>query len=430
VRTGTESYDESFRVQHADGHWVWVRAKGQHYRTLRSEGGRLSGIVLDISDQKSADARVDAAERVLQAAFENAAEAFALWDRDGRLMMCNKRFSEFYGLDQIEIGQKRGDVFARARTPGVSADNADEPLEMFDSCGTSATIELQRAGGRWLLVSERRALDDAKISVATDITALKAHEDELQTSRGLLEVRSRELEAEKERAEEANRSKSEFLANMSHELRTPLNAIIGFSDVMRNEMLGQLPPRYVEYAVDIHRSGQVLLDLINDVLNMARIESGKVELDLAPVDSASLIDEVIRTIEPRAKEAGIELRNSGPAGDQAGAAQPLVERGQVQQRRRLHHRGDAGRGRGRVDLDPRHRHRHRRERHTARDQGLRTRRIRVRGAATQRHGARPCRIERAGGDARRQACHRERARDRDECHLHTAAGRRARGVEK
>ena len=317
VRSGAESYDQSFRAQHADGHWVWVRAKGQHYRTLRSDGGRLSGIVLDISDQKTADERVDAAERVLQAAFENAAEAFALWDRDDRLMMCNRRFSEFYGISMPVIGQKRSDVFGTASTPGVSADTVDQPLEMFDSAGTSATIELQRAGNRWLLVSERRALDDAKISVATDITALKAHEDELQASRGLLEEQARELgelavnlEAEKARAEDANRSKSEFLANMSHELRTPLNAIIGFSDVMRNEMLGPLPPRYVEYAVDIHRSGQVLLDLINDVLNMARIEAGKVELDFAPVDSAVVVNDAIKTIEPKAQEAGLELRVS------------------------------------------------------------------------------------------------------------------------
>ena len=83
------------------------------------------------------------------------------------------------------------------------------------------------------------------------------------------------LESEKGRAEDANRSKSEFLANMSHELRTPLNAIIGFSDVMRNEMLGALPPRYVEYASRYSTvAGKCLLDLINDVLNMARIESG------------------------------------------------------------------------------------------------------------------------------------------------------------
>jgi len=315
VRAGAESYDQAFRAQHADGHWVWVRAKGQHYRTLRSDGGRLSGIVLDISDQKTADERVDAAERVLQAAFENAAEAFALWDRDDRLMMCNRRFSEFYGLGKSAIGQKRAELFAGAATPGISADTVEQPLEMFDSSGTSATIELQRAGERWLLVSERRALDDAKISVATDITALKAHEDELQTSRSLLEEQTRELselavklESEKGRAEDANRSKSEFLANMSHELRTPLNAIIGFSDVMRNEMLGALPPRYVEYAVDIHRSGQVLLDLINDVLNMARIEAGKVELDLAPVDSTAIVNDALKAIEAKAQEAGLELR--------------------------------------------------------------------------------------------------------------------------
>ncbi len=319
IRSGAESYDQSFRAQHADGHWVWVRAKGQHYRTVRSDGGRLSGIVIDISDQKSADERVHTAERVLQAAFENAAEGFALWDRTDRLMLCNQRFLEFYGLTDAKAGETRAEVFARAETPGESEDAETQPLEMFDSSGTSATIELQRAGNRWLLVSERRALDDAKISVATDISALKAHEDELQTSRNLLEVQTQDLseianrlEAEKERVEQASRSKSEFLANMSHELRTPLNAIIGFSDVMRNEMLGQLPPRYVEYASDIHRSGQHLLDLINDVLNMARIESGKLELDRAPVDIGTLVREVVRTVEPRAKEAGIEIRVNTP----------------------------------------------------------------------------------------------------------------------
>jgi len=320
VRDGASSYDQSFRVQHADGHWVWVRAKGQHYRTLRSEGGRLSGIVLDISDQKSADERVDTAERVLQAAFENAAEAFALWDHDDCLMLCNRRFLDFYGLASARVGEKRSELFARAASPGVSADANAQPFESFDASGSSGTIELQRAGERWLLVSERRALEGGKISVSTDITALKAHEDELQASRNLLEAQTTELseaakklEVEKTRAEDANSSKSEFLANMSHELRTPLNAIIGFSDVMRNEMLGQLPPRYVEYATDIHRSGQNLLDLINDILNMARIESGKLELDRAPIEASVLVNDVVRTIEPRAKEADLQIRLNLPA---------------------------------------------------------------------------------------------------------------------
>ncbi|MEQ1865610.1 MAG: ATP-binding protein [Micropepsaceae bacterium] len=319
VREGATGYDSSFRVQHADGHWVWVRAKGQHYRTLRSEGGRLSGIALDISDQKEADARVDTAERVLEAAFENAAEAFALWDAADRLMLCNRRFMDFYGVSTAKVGETRSEIFARATAPAQGADQGQQYFQSFDSSGSSGTIELQRAGERWLLVSERRALEGGKISVATDITALKAHEDELQASRSLLETQTKELseiatnlETEKKRAEEANLSKSEFLANMSHELRTPLNAIIGFSDVMRNEMLGQLPPRYVEYAADIHRSGQNLLDLINDILNMAKIESGKLELDLAPVDTSALVNDVVKTLEPQAKEADLQFRLNTP----------------------------------------------------------------------------------------------------------------------
>ncbi len=319
VRSGADSYDRSFRAKHADGHWVWVRAKGQHYRTLRAEGGRLSGIVIDITDQKRADARVDAAERVLEAAFENAAEAFVLWDRDDQLIVCNKRFEEFYGIEKPRAGESREAIFKRAATPGESADTSTQPLEMFDTSGNTGTIELQKAGLRWLLVSERRALDGGKIAVATDITALKAHEDELEASRSLLETQTRELselakrlESEKDRAEEGSREKSEFLANVSHELRTPLNAIIGFSDVMRNEMLGPLPPRYAEYASDINRSGQHLLDLINDVLSMARIETGKIELEFVAADPSQLVNDAIKTIKPKADEAGLQIRVNTP----------------------------------------------------------------------------------------------------------------------
>ena len=314
IRGGAQQYDESFRVRHQDGQYVWIRAKGQLYRTLRSEIGRLSGIVLDISDQKSADQRVSTAERVLKAAFEHAAEAFVLWDREGRLLLCNRRFLEFYGLPDAKIGDSRAKLLAGV-TSQDSTPGKDQPLEVYDYKSASGTIELQKAGNRWLLVSERRALDDARIMVATDITSLKQHEDELQLSRNQLQAQTvklsdiaKTLEIEKLRAEEGNRSKTEFLANMSHELRTPLNAIIGFSDVMRNEMLGPLPARYVEYATDIHRSGQHLLHLIDDVLNMARIDSGGMQLDLSPVDLQALLSECLKAVEARATEANITFR--------------------------------------------------------------------------------------------------------------------------
>ena len=112
----------------------------------------------------------------------------------------------------------------------------------------------------------------------------------------------------KEAAELANRSKSEFLANMSHELRTPLTAINGFSDIMRNQLFGALgDPRYIEYARDINNSGTHLLGLINDILDLSKIEAGKLELYEEAVDVAQVIDVCRRIIEVRAKEAKLTL---------------------------------------------------------------------------------------------------------------------------
>jgi two-component system cell cycle sensor histidine kinase PleC len=106
------------------------------------------------------------------------------------------------------------------------------------------------------------------------------------------------LRSAKDAAERANRIKSEFLANMSHELRTPLNAVIGFSDMLRREMLGPLSPKYREYADDINKSGQHLLDLINDLLDTARIEAGKMEMHDEPVRMDSLVNEALRLCRP------------------------------------------------------------------------------------------------------------------------------------
>ena len=313
ILRGAEHYDASFRIRHEDGHFVWIRAKGQAYRTLRAEHPRLSGIALDISDQKHAAERLSVTERVLKAAFENAAEAFALWDQEGRLILCNRRFLDFYGLSEAKLGDPRTRLLSRVVQQDHAADGS--PLELIDFGGSTGTVELQRVDDRWLLVSERKATEDARIMVATDITALKQHEDALQQSHQQLQEQTLKLgeiaiklEREKQRAEEGSRSKTEFLANMSHELRTPLNAIMGFSDAMRNAVLGPLPPRYIGYANDIHASGASLLRQIDEVLNMARIEAGQMELNFAPTDLKSLVIDSAHEIEDKARAAGITLR--------------------------------------------------------------------------------------------------------------------------
>ena len=113
---------------------------------------------------------------------------------------------------------------------------------------------------------------------------------------------------EKTRAEEANQAKSKFLANMSHELRTPLNAIIGFSEIMESGMFGPLgAEKYNEYCSDIRSSGEYLLDVINDILDMAKIEAGRIRLDFEELDLDGLLTEAIRVVSARAQDKQLEL---------------------------------------------------------------------------------------------------------------------------
>ena len=117
---------------------------------------------------------------------------------------------------------------------------------------------------------------------------------------------------EKNGAEAANRAKSEFLANISHELRTPLNAVIGFSEVMENSMFGPVGnQKYVEYAHDIHESGKYLLEVINDILDMSKIEAGRINLNIKSLDAGEIAEDSIRVVAQAAGKRSIEVKRAG-----------------------------------------------------------------------------------------------------------------------
>jgi two-component system, cell cycle sensor histidine kinase PleC len=287
----------------------------------------LVGIVFDISRQKELDKLNLDAEVRLKDAIENISEAFVLWDTESKLVLCNSKYQQFHSLPASVCvpGTHYNVVAQSSREPVVKQ---YVPGQIIDRSG-ARSVEVQLADSRWLQINERRTKDGGFVSVGTDITALKKQEENLLSSEKTLMETVRDLQkerqtaeeqsqrlaeladkyaSEKGRAEAANRSKSEFLANMSHELRTPLNAIIGFSEVMTNEFFGPIgTPKYIEYANDIRRSGQFLLDVINDILDMSKIEAGRLDLELEQVSFPNLLEEVMRLVGPRASEGRISV---------------------------------------------------------------------------------------------------------------------------
>ena len=327
---GEVAFDRELRLRHADGHWVWLRARGELTTAPGDHAPHLVGIAIDITEQKDAAERTQQANMRLRDAIETISEAFVLWDPDNRLVMCNSKYQQFHNLPTgaVTSGTRYEDVVRNAREPVVRtriAVNENGPE-------SGSTFEVQITDGRWLQINERRTKDGGFVSVGTDITSLKNHEErltkseselmdtvrDLQKSRATLEHQAQQLvdlaekySTEKTRAETANRSKSEFLANMSHELRTPLNAIIGFSEVMEAGLFGPLgADKYIEYTCDINRSGQYLLDVINDILDMSKIEAGRMTLDLKECEFATLVEESLRIVAPRAAEENIEISSS------------------------------------------------------------------------------------------------------------------------
>jgi two-component system cell cycle sensor histidine kinase PleC len=280
----------------------------------------LIGIAVDITEQKYLAERTAEADLRLRDAIETIPEAFVLWDADNRLALCNSNFQELHKLpdDAIVVGASYESIVAASSRPIVRR----RVTSVSQTQPGAQTFEAQLEDGRWLNISERRTKDGGYVSVGTDITPLKTHEEKLIDSERRLRTSVTELQesqrtqaelaekysAEKTRAEEANAAKSKFLANMSHELRTPLNAIIGFSEIMESGMFGPLgAEKYLEYCRDIHQSGQFLLDVINDVLDMSKIEAGRIKLNPETVVLDQLLTEAVRVVSSRADDKKLTM---------------------------------------------------------------------------------------------------------------------------
>ncbi len=257
------------------------------------------GVCSDVTRQVMAEKARAEAEAMYRVMTEQASDIIMLHTRDGEVVFASNALERILNLSPRDFGNGS---FLKL----VHPDDQEEAskLDVLPSPGEhlTATYRARHADGHyvWIEGTTRGIYDECTgelrhvISVSRDISERKTQELEMQ--------------AALDRAQAASRAKSGFLAGMSHELRTPLNAIPGFAGIMREEMYGKLgDPRYLEYTGLIHDSGLHLLDLISDILDMAKIEAGKTELHFERVDLAGTVEDCGRLLAERARNGGVEM---------------------------------------------------------------------------------------------------------------------------
>ena len=243
-----------------------------------------------------------AMEQTLTEAIEAISEGFSLYDANDRIVACNTRYREMlsYGSAATLAGTSFESIVSNAVKRGLIPEAKSEPrrwlAERLRRHRNPSGPHIQhRLDGRWISISERRTATGGVVATYADITELKEREAEL-------DALVHELEVARDAADEANRTKSSFLANMSHELRTPLNAIIGLTEMMVSNAPRFGTEKAAEPLRRVHRAGKHLLDLINQVLDLSKIEAGKLDLNLETVKVPPLIEEVVGTARELAEQ--------------------------------------------------------------------------------------------------------------------------------
>jgi signal transduction histidine kinase/DNA-binding response OmpR family regulator/HAMP domain-containing protein len=233
-------------------------------------------------------------------AIESISEGFSLYDADDKLIVCNSRYRDLFAshADVMEAGTSFETIVRTAIDRGSIEDADGRPdawlQERLERHRNPDEPHVQRrSDGRWVRVSERKTVSGGVVATYTDITELKQHEAELAD---LVE----KLQVARDAADQANRTKSNFLANMSHELRTPLNAIIGYSEILQEDAVDKGDTAPIDDLLKIESAGRHLLGLINNILDLSKIEAGKMDVFTEEVDIQALIEEVLSIVKPLA----------------------------------------------------------------------------------------------------------------------------------
>ncbi|MFM7345516.1 MAG: PAS-domain containing protein [Tagaea sp.] len=293
-----------------------VRPDGQvdEIRKFPTLEGGVVFVSRDITERKRAMAELERQRKLLQEIMDALPDGLQIWGPDGRLVAFNRKAAEQRVAEvPLEIGVAYGDFIRRLAYAGAiegiaGAEEAHIAARLADHADPATRhVEVRRTGGRWEEVRKVATSDGGWLSLLRDITQAKAAQSELRAQRDELERRIEERErlmAERDTAEAASRAKTEFLAMMSHELRTPMNGVIATTGLLARTRLADEQRLYLD---TVQRSAQSLLTIIDDVLDWAKLEEGRIEIEAVDCAPAQIADNVVSLLRPAADQKGIEL---------------------------------------------------------------------------------------------------------------------------
>lgn len=261
----------------------------------------VSATVRDVTDRKQNEQTVRRMQGHLLSAIESIPGAFAIFDAQDHLVVCNSMCRYLLGrrVDGEIVGRSFEDLMDANLAAGTFELADESPAEFRTRClayhrSPEGGLDVRTHDQRSIRIVERRTAEGGTVTTIWDVTDEVQREDELR--------RAREL------AEAASSAKSEFLASMSHELRTPLNAILGFAQLLKRDKKVPLAVRHQERVDHVLKGGEHLLRLIDEVLDLARIEAGRVTVSTEPVDVFEVLSEVVSTLHPMASRAEVGIR--------------------------------------------------------------------------------------------------------------------------
>jgi PAS domain S-box-containing protein len=320
VRTGVGQRLE-YRMVDQHGRARHIESQGSVIRDTQGRVSQVAVVSRDVTEREEAERALRESEQKYRELVMLANSIILRWSRDGRIIFLNEFGQRFFGYTEAEIC---GRHVVGTIVPASGSGGRNLPSLMDEICANPAAFEqntnenMRRNGEHAWIAWTNRVVHDERgqvveiLSIGTDITARKRVEEELRATQASLEervlLRTTELAEARDRAESADRIKSAFLATMSHELRTPLNSIIGFTGIMLQGLAGPLNAEQTKQMGMVQGSARHLLALINDVLDISKIEAGQLEIHAEPFDLRASLEKVAALVKPLADKKGLALR--------------------------------------------------------------------------------------------------------------------------